>query len=132
MKALDVNLVAVLVSGVAAFVISGGWYAVLGKQLAELSTAYAEPGRAAALTAIVELARNLLVAGVIAVIVSRANVAGIGPGVVLGIVLWIGFPVVLLAGSVFHERVPLALAAIHSGDWLLKLVVVSAILARWR
>ena len=85
-----------------------------------------------ALIAVVELARNLLVAGVVAVIMSRANVAGIGPGVLLGIVLWIGFPVVLLAGSVFHERVPLALAAIHSGDWLLKLVVVSAILARWR
>jgi hypothetical protein len=33
---------------------------------------------------------------------------------------------------VFHENVPLALAAIHAGDWLLKLLVLSGILIIWR
>jgi uncharacterized protein DUF1761 len=50
----------------------------------------------------------------------------------LGLSLWIGFPVVLLAGSVIHEDVPPKLAAIHAGDWLLKLLVLSVILSVWR
>ena len=34
---------------------------------------------------------------------------------------------ILLAGSVLHERVPWRLAAVHAGDWLLKLVAVALI-----
>ncbi len=48
------------------------------------------------------------------------------------ILLWIGFPVVLLSGSVLWEDVPARLAAIHAGDWLIKLLLIGAILAAWR
>jgi len=41
-------------------------------------------------------------------------------------------PVVLLAGSVFHERVPLLLAAIYARDWLLKLAAVAIIVTIWQ
>jgi hypothetical protein len=42
----------------------------------------------------------------------------------LGLAVWIGFPVVLLSGTVFDENVPWMLgmlAAIHARDWLVKL-----------
>jgi hypothetical protein len=52
--------------------------------------------------------------------------------VVLGLVLWIGFPVVLLVGSVYHEKVPPRLAAIHAVDWLLKLLAIATIVGVWR
>lgn len=45
--------------------------------------------------------------------------------------LWGAFPVVLLSGSVVHEKVPWQLAAIHAGDWLIKLALVSTIVG-WR
>ena len=45
---------------------------------------------------------------------------------------WVGFPVVLLAGSVLSENVPWRLAAIHAGDWLVKLLLVSCIVSFWR
>ena len=48
-----------------------------------------------------------------------------------GLALWIGFPVVLLAGSVFHENVPWKLAALHAGDWLVKLLVIAVIVGVW-
>ena len=35
------------------------------------------------------------------------------------------------AERVFHEKVPWQLAAIHAGDWLLKLLTVAAIVAAW-
>jgi len=45
--------------------------------------------------------------------------------------LWVGFPVILLSGSMLWENVPAKLAAIHAGDCLLKLILVGAILAAW-
>jgi len=45
--------------------------------------------------------------------------------------LWLAFPVILLLGSVVHENVPWQLAALHAGDWLVKLLVVSLIVGIW-
>lgn len=57
---------------------------------------------------------------------------GVGESLLMGVVLWVGFPAVLLSGSVLHERVPPPLAAIHAGDWLLKLLALALILGLWR
>ena len=53
-------------------------------------------------------------------------------GAGLGLLAWVGFPLVLFSGSVLHERYPWPLAAIHLGDWLLKLLLVAAVVAAWR
>ncbi|HET9411166.1 MAG TPA: DUF1761 domain-containing protein [Candidatus Dormibacteraeota bacterium] len=50
----------------------------------------------------------------------------------LGLTMWIGFPVVLLIGSVTQENVPWKLGAIHAGDWLAKLLIISIIVSIWR
>jgi hypothetical protein len=56
-----------------------------------------------------------------------------GPGAAgLAVLLWIGFPFVLWTGAIMWENVPVELAAIHAGDWLLKLVLVTVIVAVWR
>ncbi len=49
----------------------------------------------------------------------------------LGALLWI-FPAAILLGSVVHEGVPLALASIHAGDWLVKPILIAAIVDIWR
>jgi hypothetical protein len=115
-----------LVAVVVAFLISGIWYGVLGGRLAALHEAYAQP-RSRAATALVELVRNLALALVTAGLADRAGVSGVAGGLLLGLVLWVGFPAVILVGSVFHERVAPQLAAIHAGDWLLKLLAVAVI-----
>jgi Protein of unknown function (DUF1761) len=129
---MEINVLAIVVAVVAALVISGVWYAVLGGQLAALHEAYAVAGPPSVQVVLVELVRNLVLAAVVAGLVDRIGVEGWAEGVALGLVLWIGFPVVILFGSVYHEKVPPKLAAIHSGDWLLKLVVVSTIIGAWR
>lgn len=128
----DLHLVAVLLSAVVAFLISGGYYAALGERLARLSDAYAGSDRPGATTVVVELVRNLVVSLVVAGLSSRLELDGAGPALLLALALWVAFPVVLLAGSVFHERVSPALAAIHAGDWLLKLAAISLIVTLWR
>ena len=51
------------------------------------------------------------------------------PGtLLLALVVWIGFPVALLTGSVTWEKVPPVTAALHAGDWLLKLLLIGAVL----
>ena len=131
---LGLNLVAVLVATVVFFVIGAAYYARLGDRLAPSATAQTEPiaDRPAAATVAVELFRGLVVVIAVAVLVTGLNLTSVSSGLLLALGLWAGFPVVLLAGSVFHERVPLGRAALHAGDWLLKLAVITPILTVWR
>jgi hypothetical protein len=46
--------------------------------------------------------------------------------------VWIGFPVVILIGSVLWENTPVKVAAIHAGDWLVKMLVIPIIMSVWR
>jgi hypothetical protein len=129
---MEVNYLAIIAAAAAAFLISAFWYGLLGSQLATLHDAYAVARSPSARDALVELIRNLVVTAVVAGLAVQVRVDGWAEGAVLGLVLWIGFPVVVLAGSVYHERVPPKLAAIHAGDWLLKLIAISMIVGVWR
>lgn len=129
---MDLNYLAIVVAAVAAFVVSSVWYLVWSGRLARLSPVYAEGGPTRAWTGAAELARNLAVAGVAAWLVHLAGVDTWGGAVRLAAALWAGFPLVILAGSVVHERVPPALAAIHVGDWLVKLLVVLVVVTLWQ
>ena len=124
----DVSLLAVVAATGAAFVLSGGYYALLGDQLAQVSEADEQlpPWKIG-----VELVRSLLLAAVTAGLAAEAGVDTVAGGLLLGAVLWLGFPLVLWTGAIIHENTPLKLAAIHSGDWLLKLPVVAVIVSAW-
>lgn len=129
---MELNYLAMVVSAVAAFILSAVWYGVFGSTLAGLHPAYADSGSPSAKDAIVELARNLVVAVVLAGLADQIGIEGWAGAALLGLALWIGIVVVLLTGSVYHEKVPVRLAAIHAGDWLLKLVVIAIIVAVWQ
>ena len=103
---------------------SAAWYAVLTPPQEGADG----PPPAAVLP--VELARTATVATAVAVLARRTGVRGPGEAVRLGLGLWAAFPAVLLSGSVFHERVPWQRAAVHAGDWLVKLTVVSLVVGR--
>lgn len=128
----DLDLVAVSVSIGAAFVISSTWYAIFGNQMASLRGGEAaESGSIAAWKIAVELLRSAVVALAIAWGIGRLGLTDVRSALGLALVLWVAFPVVLLAGSVIWENVPTRLAAIHAGDWLVKLGAVSVIVATW-
>jgi hypothetical protein len=58
-------------------------------------------------------------------------VAGVTRVLRLGPVLWVGFPFVLLTGAIMWEDVPRKLAAIHAGDWLVKMALITTKLGAW-
>jgi len=69
---------------------------------------------------------------VIACLVSLTGADEWLDGIALGLLLWVGFPLVLWVGAIVHERTPLKLALIHGGDWLVKLPVLAVILSVWQ
>ena len=77
------------------------------------------------------VAQSLVVASVLAYFVSRLGIVDRKAALRLGALVWI-FPASILLGSVIHENVPPALAAIHAGDWLVKLLLMSVLLGTWR
>jgi hypothetical protein len=79
-----------------------------------------------------ELGRNLILAYVLGRFVVLLEVVDWKGALNLGVWLWIGFPVLLLSGSVMWQNVPWMLATIHAGDWLVKILLIAVILGVWR
>ena len=50
----------------------------------------------------------------------------------LGLMLWLAFYVVQLSGAVIFDGMPLALGAVHAGDWLGKMLLIALLLGGWR
>ncbi|MFI7448571.1 DUF1761 domain-containing protein [Nonomuraea sp. NPDC049714] len=125
--------ISVVTASIVVFVLSSAYYALLTpvekRLLGERSPDRGD--RPPPLKILLELARSLVVAAVIAGLARYAGLTGVWSVVVLGLVLWVGFPAVLLTGSMMWEKTPAATAALHAGDWLIKILVTSAIVGAW-
>ena len=131
-----INYWAVVVASVAAFLASTVWYLVFAKQWRELSAAKsgATDNRARhpnPMLMLSEIIRNLILALVLAYLVLHLGEVTWIHALLLGFILWLGFPVILLTGSILRENYPWKLAAIHAGDWFVKLVLISGIVSLW-
>lgn len=125
----EISWAAVLAASLAAFVVSMVWYAVFGAKQAQLSGAEAAGQTPPPWKLAVEVLRSLTVATVVAGLAAVGDVKGVSEAVLMALALWAAFPLVLLTGSVVWENVPPALAAIHAGDWLAKLMVIAVIVS---
>ena len=128
----DIDLLPVLAATVAAFLIGGIYYGMLGAQVAQVRPAAASGGPPPAWTYAVEFVRCLVLAVVVGGLASQGRIDDVAGGLALGLALWIGFPVVLWVGAMVHERTPPRLALIHAGDWLVKLLALGVIVSAWR
>jgi hypothetical protein len=134
---VHVNYLPVLVAAVVVFVLGWLWYSPLlfykpWMRLRGMDPVAATAGATMpAGKLLVELARCLLLAYVIARFVALLGIHSWMGAVHFGFLLWIGFPLILLTGSVLWENVPWKVAAIHAGDWLVKLLVIPIIVTLW-
>ena len=116
----------VLVAAVAAFVLSSVYYVVTTPfEQRALGDRALDRGRPAPWKVVTELVRTAVVGAGFAWIAVRGDLLALPSSLLLALVLWVAFPVVLLTGSIIWERVPWQTAVIHSGDWLLKLLLVA-------
>ncbi len=120
-------LLGIVIAAVVAFILSSVYYIVAPKA----PPASAERGsnrdaRPKPWQIALELVRSAVVAGLLAGLLTAAGWSGPGAGALLGLALF-ALPLVLLAGSVQWEKVPVSTAALHAGDWLIKLVLIGVI-----
>ena len=129
---LEINFLAVVVAAVTAFVASMMWYFVFGKELAKVSAAFAEGmQKRQAWKMLVVIVQSLVLALVLASVLGLIGKVGWLGAVGVGLLLWIGLSAVQWVGSIMWEKVPVKMAAIHAGDWLVKLVLIAGIVGVW-
>lgn len=125
---------AILVAAIAAFVFSSLYYGplLLGgvwRSVDPVATAAAKPS---AVKALIEFVRTLVITIVMARVLAMLQVADWKSAVQLAVLLWLGFSAAMWVGAIMWEKTPWTVAAIHSGDWLVKTVLISFILGVWR
>jgi len=127
----DINLLAVLVAGIAHMVTGLIWFQpkVFGNAWAKLTGKDLKPAPGWLVAGIIG---HQVIALVLAVIVNLANVTTPAGGVVVGILVWIGFVVTLEIGELIWEKIPFRLFMIRIGNHLVALSIAGAILAVWR
>ncbi len=134
---VHVTYLPVIVAAVVVFVLGWLWYSPLlfykpWMRLRGMDPVAAMAGaKMPAGKLLIELARCFVLAYVIAHFAALLGGSSWMGAVHLGLFLWIGFPVMLLTGSIIWENVPWKVAAIHAGDWLVKMLVISIIVSVW-
>ena len=113
------------VAAVAAFIVSSVYYSLM-PAVPTATGDIPESGRPAPWQIAAELVRSAITAGLVAGLLRAGDWDGAAAAALLGLVLWV-LPFVILTGSVVWERVPVPRAALHIGDWLVKLAVIGAI-----
>jgi Protein of unknown function (DUF1761) len=120
----------IAVAAIAAFIVSSLYYlaATPLERRAAGEAALDRGGRPEPWKVLTEVLRTAVVASAFAWIAHRSGDLDGGGALVVALILWVGLPLVLLTGSVIWERVNPATAAMHAGDWLLKLLLIAVVL----
>ena len=119
----------IAVATVAAFIASSVYYVVATPlERRVVGPAALDRGSPTPAKAVTELLRTAVVAGVMAWLAGQAHLTALPQTLLLALVAWVGFPAVLLTGSILWERVHPFTAAMHAGDWLIKLLLVGTAL----
>lgn len=134
----NLNYLAILAAAVAAMAIGSFWYsmAFFGKEWMKLvgltqKTIEMQKKEGMGKTYGIMFIGALVMAYVLAVIVSLAASTTIVGGVKVGVLVWLGFVATTSLGDVLFAGKSLRLWTINNGYQLVSLVFMGAILARW-
>ena len=130
---MAINWLAIVVAAIVKFAIGAGWYtALFGRQYRELQGVPEGASQAGLVPAmIVQIIGDLIMAYILARFIEHYGVGGIGGGVLIGFMAWLGFVATIMAGSILYEKKPPMLVYINAGYQLVGIVVMGAILGAW-
>ena len=128
-----INYWHVIVAALAAFVMSslyyspplvGGIWRAVDPAAAAITFSFWKP--------LIEILRTLGIAFVMAHLLVMVGAKDVASSVIFALWIWLGFSALMWVGAVMWEGTPWQVAVIHSGDWLMKTVLIAAILGAWR
>jgi hypothetical protein len=130
------NYVAVFASAVAAFVVGAVWYSPLLFGETWMKLRGMDPNSVTEVTIsagamLAEFARWLVLAYILARFMVLLGIGDVVGALTFGGWMWLAI-YTALAGSVLHEGTPWRLYAVHAGDGLAKIVLITTILGLWR
>ena len=133
---MEVQYLAVIVATVVAVAYSAIYYYVLDKQVTALRATKIRKKADTRTTAspnkmVIEIVRTFALVLVMAYVVNWLRLQHVEQALMVALWLWVGFPAVLFAGLVIHERFPTKLAVIHAADWLAKMLIIACIIILW-
>jgi hypothetical protein len=134
MSFTDVNLVAVLVAAVAAFVFGSLWYSPLlfGNVWKKLAGVKKGKLNYMWLRFLVYLLATLVMAFVLAHFLAFAAAITVVEGLITAFWLWLGFIVPITLGGILWENKSVKLFALNNVYNLLSLGIIAAILIAWK
>ena len=80
---------------------------------------------------IVQIIGDLIMAYILARFIEHYGVGGIGGGILIGFMAWLGFVATIMALSIRTKKKPPMLVYINAGYQLVGIVVMGAILGAW-
>lgn len=138
MEMVALNYFAVIVAGVAYFMLGGLWYSPIlfakpWMAALELSDADAERmQKGAGLAYATSFIGSLVAAFVLAMFINYAEATSLGRGFITGFFVWLGFVATTSAPPYFYEDRPKKVYLIYAGYTLVGFLIMGAILAVWR
>lgn len=131
---LSVNYLAVIVGMVAAFVIGAIWYSppLFGKQYAASHGMTIEQMRPGPEGFVIGALAGLLNSWALAVLSLNLGGKSLTDGVLLGVIVWVGFFASALAGDTVFRKGSWSVWTINAAHALVVQVVVGAIVTVWR
>lgn len=122
------NYVAILVAAIAAFIVGGAWYGILGNQwlaaLGKTRDQLGSPVRPMIISFIAELVMAWILAGVL----GHLGEVSVTTGIISGAFIWLGFVATTQVINHAYQGTKIAQTVIDCGHWLAVLVVMGAVI----
>ncbi len=138
MLTTSINYLAILVAAIVAFAVGGLWYSpvLFGKAWAKLSGMNEKDMKKAkqkgmAKSYVLMFMGSLVMAYVLANLLSLVGATNLTQALTLACWLWIGFFITTMLGTVLWEGKPWALYFINVLYYLVNLIVMASILVSW-
>ena len=134
---VEINHLATIVAAIASIVIGFIWYGPLfGKSWVKavgLTPKQMKAGKKKGMAKgfIGMIIVSLVLAYVLSVFIDYAQAVTVGAGLLVGLLVWLGFMATIQIGVVLWEQKPPNLFIINTGFSLVELLVMSAIITAW-
>jgi len=136
---IDINLISVLIAAIVGMALGALWYSPLmfgnlwiklsGMNKKDIEKAKAKGMSKAYLANFIAV---IITAYVLSYLISLTQVIAIGEGILLSVMLWIGFVAPVILGSVLWEKKPVGLYILNVTYYLVQLIIMGIILVSWR